>query len=175
MARPAICVLLVCICCLNVACVASETATSETSSDEQQAEVSLSLPAGGSSLQQQQSPQEALAAHPSAARCLGTKGDWCLAFYSQPSVPWDQLQLHGKTCPNNCSSVGVCHADTGLCDCPAGGCKRDILALDSYMTASGSHADLQILHRAAPAMSCCTANTSTQPCWLPSPSPMLLS
>ena len=54
------------------------------------------------------------------ARCFGIRGDWCLAFYHQQPVEWDDLPLHDKPCPNNCSNVGVCHADTGLCDCPAG-------------------------------------------------------
>eukprot|EP00775_Hariotina_reticulata_P001698 gene1698-2044_t len=48
------------------------------------------------------------------------------ARYSKVHVP----RIHTKTCPNGCSGNGVCNADTGLCDCPAGVSGPDCGAAD---------------------------------------------
>lgn len=58
----------------------------------------------------------------SPPRCFGAKGDWCNMYHLQPLLPAvaSAPPLHGKRCPSQCSGTGVCNADTGLCDCPAG-------------------------------------------------------
>jgi hypothetical protein len=53
-------------------------------------------------------------------RCVGAVGQWCGGFYSQPLVPFRRPPPRGAPCPNACGGVGVCHGDTGRCDCPAG-------------------------------------------------------
>lgn len=54
-------------------------------------------------------------------RCFGAEGDWCKLFYTQQLISFKPPPVHSKQCPKDCSHVGVCHADTGVCDCPAGG------------------------------------------------------
>lgn len=64
---------------------------------------------------------------PRLQRCAGIKGPACSAYYLQTL---EDLQLarpipQQKPCPINQHTgtpcgLGVCHADTGLCDCPAG-------------------------------------------------------
>ncbi|KAI8474753.1 MAG: exostosin-like glycosyltransferase [Monoraphidium minutum] len=55
-----------------------------------------------------------------AGRCVGTVGSWCSGFAAQPLVPYRRPPIRGAPCPGDCSGVGVCHGDTGACDCPAG-------------------------------------------------------
>lgn len=57
---------------------------------------------------------------PHSGRCIGTVGSWCGSYYSQATVPHRPPPVHGSRCPSDCSGVGVCHADRGVCDCPAG-------------------------------------------------------
>jgi hypothetical protein len=56
----------------------------------------------------------------SGGRCAGAVGPWCGPFYEQRLVPFKTPRPRGAACPGNCSGVGVCHGDTGRCDCPAG-------------------------------------------------------
>jgi len=56
----------------------------------------------------------------SGGRCAGTVGSWCGGYHMQPPIPFKQPPILGKPCPGSCSGIGVCHGDTGRCDCPAG-------------------------------------------------------
>lgn len=62
-------------------------------------------------------------------RCRLTRGRWCGLYHSQQPIPARLAPAYGKTCPANCSGVGVCNAMTGQCDCPAGwtgaGCAQE--------------------------------------------------
>jgi hypothetical protein len=42
-----------------------------------------------------------------------------------PSRPLTQLLAQLRPCPNNCSGVGNCLGDLGVCQCPGGGCNED--------------------------------------------------
>jgi hypothetical protein len=53
-------------------------------------------------------------------RCYGTRGLHCVNYHLQPYIKVVVPRTHSKTCPNGCSGKGVCNADTGQCDCPAG-------------------------------------------------------
>ena len=65
-------------------------------------------------------------ARPHDGRCVGTVGGWCGSFYAQRAlVPYRQPPVLGKRCPRDCSGVGVCHGDRGVCDCPAGEKERE--------------------------------------------------
>ncbi|GBF96649.1 exostosin-like glycosyltransferase [Raphidocelis subcapitata] len=57
---------------------------------------------------------------PHSGRCIGATGSWCGSYYSQAAVPHRPPPVHGARCPGDCSGVGVCHGDRGVCDCPAG-------------------------------------------------------
>ncbi|GBF90959.1 exostosin-like glycosyltransferase [Raphidocelis subcapitata] len=56
----------------------------------------------------------------SGGRCAGAVGPWCGPYYEQRPVPFKPPRPRGAACPGGCSGVGVCHGDTGRCDCPAG-------------------------------------------------------
>ncbi|GFR49988.1 hypothetical protein Agub_g12134 [Astrephomene gubernaculifera] len=56
----------------------------------------------------------------SEQRCAPTKGVWCAQFHGQTPAPRYLPKYYNKPCPNNCSGVGVCHAEYGMCFCPAG-------------------------------------------------------
>ncbi|GBF92598.1 hypothetical protein Rsub_05212 [Raphidocelis subcapitata] len=58
-----------------------------------------------------------LSRHP---RCFLSRGTWCDEFHAQPPLPAGSWPVHATPCPRDCGGVGVCHADTGRCDCPAG-------------------------------------------------------
>lgn len=54
-------------------------------------------------------------------RCAGTTGRWCGSYLAQAPVAYKgPPPVRGKRCPGGCSGVGVCHGDSGVCDCPAG-------------------------------------------------------
>lgn len=54
-------------------------------------------------------------------RCVGTTGaQWCGGFYAQAPLAYKRPPVLSKPCPGGCSGIGVCHGDTGACDCPAG-------------------------------------------------------
>jgi len=53
-------------------------------------------------------------------RCYGARGLHCVSYHLQPYIKVVAPRTHSKTCPNGCSGKGVCNADTGQCDCPAG-------------------------------------------------------
>lgn len=55
------------------------------------------------------------------AICRGTAGTWCRRWHQQrvPPAPLVPFQTPSKPCPQNCSGVGNCAADTGVCYCPA--------------------------------------------------------
>ncbi|GAX80494.1 hypothetical protein CEUSTIGMA_g7932.t1 [Chlamydomonas eustigma] len=57
---------------------------------------------------------------PLSARCRLTRGDWCGKYERQNGLQWKPALRGFKPCPGNCSKVGNCNHDTGLCDCPAG-------------------------------------------------------
>lgn len=53
-------------------------------------------------------------------KCALFKGDGCRKFHSQIPSPVLAAPRGNKTCPNNCSNVGVCDYDIGVCMCTAG-------------------------------------------------------
>lgn len=53
-------------------------------------------------------------------RCSGTRSTYCVDYFTQPYVWLKPPPVLNRPCPNNCSHLGVCHGDTGRCDCPAG-------------------------------------------------------
>ncbi|GLC75556.1 hypothetical protein PLESTF_001656500 [Pleodorina starrii] len=53
-------------------------------------------------------------------RCFLTRGSWCHQFFNQDPAPRYPPKYHDKPCPANCSGVGVCNHEHGLCYCPAG-------------------------------------------------------
>jgi len=58
-------------------------------------------------------------------RCSGVRGSICSAYYAQQLGDLQQPGVYEKPCPINPShdspcGLGVCHGDTGLCNCPAG-------------------------------------------------------
>ncbi|KAG2488357.1 hypothetical protein HYH03_013047 [Edaphochlamys debaryana] len=58
------------------------------------------------------------------AVCALTRGSWCEEFFRQERVPWKPAPRGSKDCPSTqwgpCNSVGNCHYDIGVCQCPAG-------------------------------------------------------
>ncbi len=52
--------------------------------------------------------------------CGLTHGAWCRKFHRQLAVPFKPVPRGSKSCPQDCSGVGNCNHDTGLCECPAG-------------------------------------------------------
>ncbi|GBF90972.1 exostosin-like glycosyltransferase [Raphidocelis subcapitata] len=60
------------------------------------------------------------AGRPTQVRCVGAVGPWCGPYYEQRPVPFKPPRPRGAACPGGCSGIGVCHGDTGRCDCPAG-------------------------------------------------------
>ncbi|GAX80495.1 hypothetical protein CEUSTIGMA_g7933.t1 [Chlamydomonas eustigma] len=58
--------------------------------------------------------------NPENRRCSHTIGNWCGLHEQQPLSAYEPAPRGSKQCPGNCSSVGNCNYDTGLCDCPAG-------------------------------------------------------
>lgn len=58
-------------------------------------------------------------------RCAGVRGSSCALYYAQSLQPLQQPRVLDKSCPISAHNskpcgLGVCHGDTGLCDCPAG-------------------------------------------------------
>jgi hypothetical protein len=58
-------------------------------------------------------------------RCAGVRGSICSSYYAQSLQQLHQPRIFDKPCPINAQlntpcGLGVCHGDTGLCDCPAG-------------------------------------------------------
>jgi hypothetical protein len=58
-------------------------------------------------------------------RCAGVRGSICSSYYAQSLQQLQQPRVFDKLCPINAHTntpcgLGVCHGDTGLCDCPAG-------------------------------------------------------
>jgi hypothetical protein len=91
-----------------------------------------------------------------AARCHGADGGWCAAFYTQRPLPPRAPPLHGKPCPGAaattaaCSNgLGVCHADTGKCDCPAGWGGDDCSSPDKRPCTNAYRSDLNDPHPAS--------------------------
>jgi hypothetical protein len=63
------------------------------------------------------------------ARCMGTAGPWCGGYYLQTPVERRPSPIYDRrACPRDCSGVGVCHRDTGVCHCPAGGVPVEVAA-----------------------------------------------
>eukprot|EP00195_Chlamydomonas_chlamydogama_P008429 CAMPEP_0202911946 /NCGR_PEP_ID=MMETSP1392-20130828/56371_1 /ASSEMBLY_ACC=CAM_ASM_000868 /TAXON_ID=225041 /ORGANISM="Chlamydomonas chlamydogama, Strain SAG 11-48b" /LENGTH=79 /DNA_ID=CAMNT_0049602671 /DNA_START=13 /DNA_END=248 /DNA_ORIENTATION=- len=52
--------------------------------------------------------------------CQGTVGTWCRDFVKQPKQEVKPAPRGDKACKNNCTNVGVCNYDIGVCQCPAG-------------------------------------------------------
>lgn len=58
-------------------------------------------------------------------RCAGVRGTVCAAYYAQTFETLQQPRIFDTPCPvspihGTPCGLGVCHGDTGLCDCPAG-------------------------------------------------------
>ncbi|GIL69673.1 hypothetical protein Vretifemale_506 [Volvox reticuliferus] len=53
-------------------------------------------------------------------RCFLTRGSWCTQYLTQAAEPRLLPTYFDKPCPRNCSGVGVCNHEYGLCFCPAG-------------------------------------------------------
>jgi len=58
-------------------------------------------------------------------RCFLERFPWCQAYFSQTRIPWKEVPRGDKACPKDdqgreCSGVGVCDYDWGMCQCPAG-------------------------------------------------------
>lgn len=52
--------------------------------------------------------------HHHHGRCRLTRGGrWCALYHNQQPVPAKLAPAYGKTCPANCSGVGVCNAMIG--------------------------------------------------------------
>jgi hypothetical protein len=60
-----------------------------------------------------------------ARRCRLTRGGWCGLYERQTPFSFKAAPRGSKQCPNNCTNVGNCNHDTGLCDCPAGWTGKD--------------------------------------------------
>lgn len=60
-----------------------------------------------------------------ARRCRLTRGGWCGLYDKQTPFSYMPAPRGSKQCPNNCTNVGNCNHDTGLCDCPAGWTGKD--------------------------------------------------
>jgi hypothetical protein len=56
--------------------------------------------------------------------CGITQGTWCWKYHKAPALPFKPVPRGSKSCHKNCSGVGNCNADWGLCECPAGACRR---------------------------------------------------
>ncbi|GFR49991.1 hypothetical protein Agub_g12137 [Astrephomene gubernaculifera] len=52
--------------------------------------------------------------------CPLARGTWCGPYYQQTPTPRPPPKRGNKSCPNNCSGVGQCHYDHGICYCPIG-------------------------------------------------------
>ena len=52
--------------------------------------------------------------------CSPTLGNWCRKYHRAPSQPFKPVPRGSKQCPKDCSGVGNCNHDSGLCECPAG-------------------------------------------------------
>jgi hypothetical protein len=52
--------------------------------------------------------------HQDQDRCQLTRNKWCGLYHVQTPVPTTPAAAHNKTCPGQCSGVGVCNAMTGL-------------------------------------------------------------
>jgi hypothetical protein len=55
--------------------------------------------------------------------CLRTRGSWCWRYHKQPEVGGRKqayVASEEKQCQNDCSGVGNCNYQLGVCDCPAG-------------------------------------------------------
>jgi hypothetical protein len=76
---------------------------------------------GGNALQQPVSLRK-------LSRCWGVRGPACALYYAQQQqlLPQQPRVVYASSTAcaaiDSCGSRGVCHADTGLCDCPAGAC-----------------------------------------------------
>ena len=57
---------------------------------------------------------------PRSKACLVTLGDWCRQYKRQVPPQYKPAPRGSKQCLNNCSGVGNCNYDIGVCDCPAG-------------------------------------------------------
>ena len=57
---------------------------------------------------------------PRSKACLVTLGDWCRQYKRQVPLQYKTTPRGSKQCLNNCSGVGNCNYDIGVCDCPAG-------------------------------------------------------
>ncbi len=64
-----------------------------------------------------------------ARSCRLTRGDWCGRFQRQQRIAYKAAPRGATRCPGNCSGVGNCNYDTGLCDCPAGWTGADCSAM----------------------------------------------
>ncbi|KAG1665161.1 hypothetical protein FOA52_005542 [Chlamydomonas sp. UWO 241] len=53
-------------------------------------------------------------------RCGSTRGAWCMRYHAQEPIGYKPAPRGYTPCPGNCSGVGNCNYDTGLCDYPAG-------------------------------------------------------
>lgn len=58
-------------------------------------------------------------------RCTGVSGTVCDGYYAQYLLDLQQPRALNRPCPGSPTQqapcgLGVCHGDTGLCDCPAG-------------------------------------------------------
>ena len=76
---------------------------------------------------------------PSLNRCNVTEGAWCEEWVLArlPDGELNEGPFNGLHCPGQCSGVGVCQADIGYCDCPAGQCGPDSVTFsDPYSPGS---------------------------------------
>ncbi len=56
--------------------------------------------------------------------CSSTKGRWCARWHMQEPQPFKAPPRGSKPCPKDCSGVGNCNADWGICECPAGALRQ---------------------------------------------------
>ncbi|GIL48810.1 hypothetical protein Vafri_5227 [Volvox africanus] len=52
--------------------------------------------------------------------CALTIGSWCGPYYRQTPTQRPPPKRGNTSCPNNCSGLGQCQYDFGICYCPAG-------------------------------------------------------
>jgi hypothetical protein len=83
------------------------------------------------------------------ALCGQSQGTWCRRFHRQQALPFKKAPRGSKTCPKDCNGVGNCNADTGICECPAGGRISDHIVQRAHCVGPCIRELLQIVDCAA--------------------------